>query len=174
MPRTKWANQFRKSRNAFPSIGGPLERNDKARICILAREAFDKAETTQDFETWRRHEQFLAVTGANPLIDRTSRLSLRDCTQRDMLKLTAHFQNLIGEPGRAVKSLLRIATQDHELAMRKLEAECTARSIDISYPAKICAKQFKCALDDASPKQLWCLVFTVRNRRKKIKTADPF
>ena len=163
---TKWTNQRKRSRNAYPSVGGPLERNDKARICILAREAFDKADTDLDFETWRRHEQFLAVTGANPLLDRTSRLSLRDCTKRDLLKLVAHFQNLAGEPGRAVNTHLRAVVQDNALAMRKLEMECAARGIKISYPAKICAKQYKCALEEASPNQLWRLVFTVRNRRK--------
>lgn len=165
---TKWTNGRKRSRNAYPSVGGPLERNDKASICIKAREAYDKADTTLDFETWRRHEQFIAVTSANPLVDRTSRMSLRDCTQRDKLKLIAHFQDLAGEPGRALTTHMVDEVKDSAIAMRKLEAECAARGLNISYPAKICLKQNKCALEDASPNQLWRLVFTVRNRKKKV------
>jgi hypothetical protein len=166
MMETKWTNDRKRSRNGYPSVGGPLENKDKARICIKAREAFDKADTRQDFETWRRHEQFIAVTGANPLLDRTSRLSLRDCTQRDVLKLVAHFEDLAGQPGRAIDAHMRDEMKDSSIAMRKLEVECAERGLDLSYPAKICQKQYKCALEDAAPNQLWRLVFTVRNRRK--------
>lgn len=164
---TKWTNQRKRSRNAYPSVGGPLERNDKASICIKAREAFDKADTHLDFETWRRHEQFLAVTGADRHLDKTSRLSLRDCTKRDLLKLVAHFQNLGGEPGRAVKTHLRDAVKDQQLALFKLREVCAERRLDIGYAAKICTSKYKCALEDASPAQLWKLHFDIKNRRKK-------
>ena len=182
MMATKWTNGRKRSRNSYPTVGGPLERNDKARICIRAREAFDKADTTQDFETWRRHEQFIAVTGANPLLDRTSRMSLRDCTRGDLLKIVAHFEDLAGEPGRALKLHLREAVQDNAVALGKLKAECVARGVKLSYPARICMIQNKCSLEDATPNQLWRLVFTVRNRRVKVaapprgstKTEDPF
>lgn len=181
---TKWANQRKRSRNSYPSVSGAgLENQDKARLCILAREAWDVNDecriTNVDFATWRKHQQFLAVTGANPLLDRTSRLSLRDCTKRDLLKLVAHFENLAGETGRAVKTHMRAATQDTAVAMHNLTAACGERGLSLSYPAKICAKQNKCALEDASANQLWRLVFTVRNRRKKrdaspvLKTASP-
>ena len=168
MSETKWTNGRKRSRNGYPSVGGPLANNDKARICIRAREAFDKADTTQDFETWRRHEQFIAVTGANPLSDRTSRLSLRDCTQSDLLKIVAHFEDLAGEPGRALDAHMRDEVKDSAIAMRKLEAECAARELSLEYPAAICRRQNKCELDAATPNQLWRLVFTIRNRKKKV------
>lgn len=177
MMETKWTNGRKRSRNAYPSVGGPLERNDKARICIRAREAWDKINGTSGsaslrFEDWRRHEQFIAVTGANPLLDRTSRISLRDCSQRDLLKLVAHFDDLAGEPGKAVDAHMRDEVKDSAIALRKLHAECAARGLDISYAAKICLKQYKCALEDASPNQLWRLVFTIRNRKKKVAKID--
>jgi hypothetical protein len=56
---------------------------------------------------------------------------------------------------------------DRELVLRKLKSECAARGVAIEYPAKICRVQYKCQLEEASPNQLWQLVFTVRNRRKK-------
>jgi hypothetical protein len=175
MMETKWSNQRKQSRNHYPSVGGVLERNDKARICILARQAYDKAETTQNFETWRHHEQFIAVTGANPLLDRTSRLSLLDCNQRDVPKLIAHFQDLAGEPGHAVKTYLRESMKDQAVALHKLKEACEERGLELSYPGKICKQQYKCAIEDASPNQIWRLVFTIRNRKKKTEDMEcPF
>jgi hypothetical protein len=158
--KTKFANQYRKSRNHYPPRGGLLDNGQKARIAILAKEAFDRQGCTGSIEDWRHEQQFLAV----------GKESLRDCVQDDYLKLKAHFEDLTGESGRAVKTHMADAVSDRELVMRKLEAECAARALDISYPATICAKQYKCDLDHASPNQLWQLVFTVRNRRKRIKT----
>lgn len=164
---TKWANGRKRSRNSYPGSGraGLLDNNDKAQICIEARKAWDSVKEQGShgagFREWRRREQFKAV-GIE---------SLRHCSKRHLLKLIAHFQDLAGEPGRAVNTHMRDEVKDSAIAMRKLEAECAARGIQISYPAKICAKQYKCALEDASPNQLWRLVFTVRNRR--VKVASP-
>ena len=86
----KWTNQHKRSRNSYPPApGGLLDNTQKARICILAREAFDVVRTAQHFESWRQHEQFLAVNGADRERDQTSRLSLTDCTQGDYLSLVA-------------------------------------------------------------------------------------
>lgn len=161
MARTKWTNQYRKSRNHYPPRGGLLDNGQKARICILAREAFDRLHCTGSFEEWRHEQQFLAI----------GKDSLLDATQADYLKIRARFEELTGESGRAVKTHLADAMTDREIAMGKLKAECTARGLALEYPGAICLRQYKCDLDHASPNQLWQLVFTVRNRRKRIRDA---
>jgi hypothetical protein len=165
--RTKWTNQFKKSRNYYPPRGGLLDNGQKARIAILAKEAFQKTPNAErptsnlEFEEWRHEQQFLAV----------GKESLLDCVQGDYLKIVAHFEDLAGESGRAVKTHMADAVTPRAIAMLKLETACEERGIKIEYPAKICRVQYKCALEAASPNQLWQLVFTVRNRRKKL-TAD--
>ncbi len=155
---TKFSNQNRTRRNAFPQrLSGPLSNEQKARLCILAREGYALAFTDQPFADWRHEQQELAVGKA----------SLCDCVQDDYLALKAHFQRLAGEEGDALRTETRHGTEDRRVAMRKLEVECAARKLALSYPAAICRRQFKCALNEATVKQLWMLVFTVRNRRKK-------
>lgn len=132
----------------------------RRRIAILSKEAFARinpeSKNPKAEEEWRHEQQFLAV----------GKESLRDCLQDDYLRLKAWFENLAGETGRAVKTHMADAVSDHEIVMRKLEAECAARGLAIEYPAAICLRQYKCELEKASPNQLWQLVFTVRNRRK--------
>jgi hypothetical protein len=161
---TKWSNQHKRSRNHYGSAGGPLDNTQKARICILARQAHDKLDTYVPFEDWRQMEQFNAV----------GKDSLCDCIQSDYLRLVGHFQHLAGDGRRASRTAAADAFTDRRIAFHKLEAECAARGLELSYPGSICRKQFKCGLDEANSKQLWNLVFTVRNRRKAVKKDCPF
>jgi hypothetical protein len=39
--------------------------------------------------------------------------------------------------------------------------------VNINYAAVICRAQFKCELPLATDRQLWCLTFTIRNRRSR-------
>ncbi|MDD3885376.1 MAG: hypothetical protein PHI35_00710 [Victivallaceae bacterium] len=156
-----------RSSRALPSPNGPLTREQKARLMILAREAFEKhcAETGERFtaaglETWRRAEQVKACGKA----------SLRASSQMDFLPLKAHFLNLLGDSGNALNLLLHQQTEPARQARFKLEEACEERGLAMSYPAAICKRQYRCSLDEANAKQLWHLVFTVRNRRKSAKT----
>lgn len=168
MARIKWANQFKKSRNHYPPSGDLLDNGQKARIAILAKEAFQKTPNAErstsnlEFEQWRHEQQFLAI----------GKESLRDATQADYLKLRGHFENLAGEPGRAVKTHMADAVKDKAIAMLKLRGSLAERGLHVSYAETIC--KGKCrgrGLDDANAKEIWEVNFTVRNRRKK-KTAD--
>ena len=134
----------------------------------MAREAFRlvipievDGSLEQLFREWR-HEQQLKACGKS---------SLRDCVQSDYLPLRAHFENLIGESDRALETHLRASSEPARIAMMKLRAACSEAGLDLAYPAKICRTQYKCDLDEANAKQLWRLVFTVRNRKKK-RTTD--
>lgn len=137
--------------------GGALSHNQKAALCILARQTFDAIATaTLDFNHWRREEQFNAV----------GKLSLCDCIQADYLRLKAHFENLAGKSGRAFDTLIRAETDEARIAMHKLREACADAGVQLEYAEKICRVQYKCALDEANEKQLWRLVYTVRNRKR--------
>jgi hypothetical protein len=66
---------------------------------------------------------------------------------------------------------MRAETEPRRMAMHKLRRDCADRGLSLDYPAAICRRQYRCALEDASPTQLWQLVFTIRNRRPTRRAA---
>ena len=163
----KATNQFRKRENAYPSrLTGPLSNEQKARICILAREAADvmgvKIVSAAHLREWRMEQQFKAV----------GKQSLTECLQDDYLPLTAHFLNLAGKSVSAMNAHLKHGTEDKRIAFFKLQEICEERGISMAYAGAICRNAHKCTLNDATARQLWQLVFTVKNRSPK-KVGQP-
>lgn len=107
---------------------------------------------------WRHHQQGLVLG--------LPRQSLTEAHQGDFAPLLAHFSALAGREAAADNWAARAATDGPRRARWILERELKARGLSTGYAAAICRTQNKCVLDDASEKQLWRLVFTVRNRRK--------
>lgn len=135
--------------------GGPLTNGQKARICILAREAWEAECRPGDFGDWR-HEQQARACGHG---------SLLACAQADYLLLTAHFKNLLGRSGAAFRDLMRHGTEGKRLAVHKLRAACDQYGFAYpDYPAAICRRQYRCSIEDASERQAWNLFITVRSR----------
>lgn len=163
-PDTKRVNQHGNARNAYPSraAGALLDAGQKAHLCIMAREAFERVHgraphDTHELTKWRREQQQRA----------TGLVSLTDADQRHWPALQACFLDLKGESGRAFNVLVQPDLKEQRKALAVLQTNCRERGLPMSYPEAICRKQYKCTLEEASPKQLWRLVFTVRNRRKK-------
>lgn len=150
-----------------------LTNPQKATICQLAHEAWEARPDIREpliecngatmsktaiFEAWRHVEQGKAV----------GRQSLTKCTsEHDFLRLCAHFRAMIpGQEGRAVRTLARHEAEPRLVAMHKLRQACSAAGLELGYAAAICRTQNRCSLDEASEKQLWRLVFTIKNRAK--------
>ncbi len=141
----------------------PLSREQKANLAILARRAFavrSAAHPGVNADTWRREESIRAVGKR-----------ITEATQGDYLRLRAHFEDLAGQSDKALRTLWQEDNQATKVAYRRLCIECRQRGLALSYPGAICQKQFHCALNEATAKQLWCLVFTIRNRRKPTQPA---
>jgi hypothetical protein len=164
----KYVNQHgerRGERNGYPSRASSalLDKGQKAHLCILAREAFMVVHSREprhqdELTAWRQAEQ-LAACGLG---------SLTAADQRHLASLEAHFLNLKGESGRAFQKLMAPELGKQRQALAVLERETLAAGLAFpAYPAAICRTQYKCTLEEASPKQLWRLVFTVKNRRKR-------
>ena len=119
------------------------------------------------FETWR-HEQTERACGKH---------GFRLCTQADYGALTAHFQNLLGEPGKALRDDLQgDPTTNQGRQYRHLIARaCGQYGFTIDYVEGICRNQNKCELGSATPQQLQRLLFTVHNRgrAKQRRSSQP-
>jgi hypothetical protein len=158
----------------------PLSIEQKRTIAVLARKAYDawperegfelinsELSKTACFESWRHVEQGKAC-GVQ---------SLRACTQAHYGRILAHFQTLAGNAAGATQTLARDADNDRRIARFKLDQALRERGLRPDYASSICRRQYRTDLDSANAKQLWRLVFTVRNRRRPAATAlpqDPF
>jgi hypothetical protein len=149
----------------MPSL---LSNTQKAEIGQLAAQAWQVWEGREGFleangelsksacfSAWRHWQQGLAC----------GRQSLRECTGDDYQLLRAHFLKLAGLEASARRAEERHISNPQRIAAYKLRQALAAAGLPEAYAGAICRRQYRCALADASERQLWCLVFTVRNRR---------
>ena len=133
-----------------------LSREQKARLSILAAKAY-QAQQVQGMtvDEWRREVSIRACG-----------MRISEATNAQWADLKSAFLSLAGKPEQAFETQLREADNKRRIAMHKLTTACRERGLHVSYPGSICHAQFKVPLAEASAKQLWCLFYTVTNRRK--------
>jgi hypothetical protein len=151
-----------------PQARGGLSRDQKAKLSIVARKVYDKhkglclIDEGVSYDDWRRDE-CLAATGGRVG-------GFREARQRDYRHLRGHFANLNGDGATAINDAIHGDPEeaDRDQAWAILGRECRRRGHSFpEYPASICATQYRCPIAEASTKQIWSLIYTVRNRRKK-------
>ena len=149
-----------------------LSNKQKAILCQLAKRAWDQwpereafLDANPDFsksaafEAWRRNEQ-LEAAGVSSLKSATS--------ETHYLRIKAHWEDRLGHYERAAKDLLKHANEACLQVLYKVYQSCQERGLDYpGYPGAICRRQYKCALEEASEKQLWSICYTIRNRRTR-------
>jgi hypothetical protein len=132
--------------------------------CAKARGRNEEVNSSSAAAAQFRHDQVAQACG---------KLGLTCCSQYDYKSVEAHFLNILGQTGAAFNCHMAAQSEPRRQAEAVLVRELARFNINISYAASICRNQFKCSLDDASEKQIWCLVYTVRNRgnarRQKLK-----
>lgn len=140
---------------------GPLTSAQRQRLAHIARRAWtharDRGHTHDDPDTWR-HGQVLQAVGLP---------GLRQLTQQHFRAVRGHFLQLLGHHRPALSDIIASAGEGHRQALFILTRECKARSLPLAYPAAIARTQFQNPhLNELTEKQLWCLIYTIRNRRK--------
>lgn len=133
-----------------------LTNEQKRRLAGMFRAAWEKDPEADgiDADHYRR-EQVAAAVGKD---------GLRCCTQLDYARLMAHALHLVGEDGAALEWHLRAETEPKRQAEAVLQRELGRAGLKLEYASAICRRQYRCEIADASPKQIWGLVYTVRNR----------
>lgn len=141
----------------------PLTKEQKARICILAREAYDQAESQVSYDEWRRSEQRRA-TGIE---------SLRDARNKHYNSYVAHFENLLGRSGRAFKREFKSQTEDRSWALYRLKLE-SRKAADVlpaalEYAAGFIRNRLHVSLEEAPARSLWAAIFMLRRRVHQLR-----
>lgn len=135
------------------------------RVCPQRGEYLDanpELSATAVADAWRRVQQG-EVLGL-------PRQSLREATQADFPALMAHFLGLReqwsqGTPGaQSLRWAARAATDGSRRALHVLRRELKAAGLHEEYAQSICRRQHRLSLAEASERQVWGIVYTVRNR----------
>lgn len=143
----------------------PLSREQKMHLVLAAKEAHAVAGGGENFDAWRAEQAYRAVG---------RRIST--ARNEDYLPLRAHFRNLAGDSGRAFRDHMRSHDEPRAQALHRLRIECQAAA-DVLPGAEAYVRGMLrnkgTSLDDASPKQLWHAIFTLRRKcqleRKKAR-----
>jgi len=142
-------------------LSSPLTNHQKRRLAQLAREAHRAYLNSEDCpdqplsaDEFRHHHCHLAC----------DKPGLTLATQSDYKAIESHFLQLLGRHQAAFQAQLRHATESRRLVEFKLDAACQQWRLNLAYANKICQRQYKCDLADATEKQLWRLVYTINNR----------
>ena len=152
-------------------MAAPLTNPQKRILSQLARRAFNR-----ELALARgRGEKLAAINEVEFRHDHVARacgkIGLRCCTQDDYGAVKAHFLDLLGEHQAAFSAVHHGQGNARRVAEYKLVQACEAAKLPLTYAAKICSSQFRCALEEATEKQLWCLMFTIQNRGRKVTFA---
>ena len=155
----------------------PLNNRQKARICILARQAYERQRSEVSdqmsenrpplaeklFCCWRRQQQNAAVGKSH----------LTDCRNADYLTLKAHFLDLAGETVAAFRNHLRAGTEPRAWALARLRKECQAAADVLpgawDYAAGFLRNKRGLSIDDCSERDLWHAIFLVRRRAAQLR-----
>ncbi len=147
------------ARDAECPDGGwkPLSNEQKARLCILAREAAASQNLSLKTKDLAAFRQALSIQACGRRIS--------EATQSNWADLKSAFQDAAGNAAGAFRTQIREGDNKRRVAMHKLTEALKAKELNPSYAASICRAQFKCPLEEATAKQIWCLYFTLTKRR---------
>jgi len=157
-----------RARSAARERKGALTKPQLARICIIANEAAAAHGITgwREVAAWRREQQR----------ERFGLASLTAATQDQYADIKGHFQALAGNAAEAYETIRR-GLDKRRVARWNLDKALREANLALPYAVAICRTQYRTALEDASAKQLWALVFTIRNRaaakRRKSGNSSP-
>lgn len=142
-------------------LGGPLSNEQKAKLCILIRDAYGRQEhasanpSTEEIDTFR-HEECQRAVG---------KPGLTACVQDDWKPLLAHFLAMTGATDRAFEAAYEHGTEPARVAMFKLHEALRKAGLPMAYAAAISRRQHHGKEPSGlNPKQLWQLTYTINNR----------
>ena len=151
-------------------MAAPLNNGQKRILSQLAQRAYNREralalgrgeEMTERPDDFRRRHVVTAC----------GKQGLRCCSQDDYGAVKGHFLDLLGEHRQAFDAVLHGEGNARRVAEYKLIEAVQAAGLTLAYAAAICRSQFKCTLEEATSKQIWCLTFTIKNRGRKVTIA---
>jgi hypothetical protein len=146
-------------------MAAPLTNAQKRDLSKMARMAYwrDRRVAELRGEVWELTEE---AYRHNLVARAVGKHGLRCCSQDDYADVRGACHSALGQDDQALYWHHRGIGNPARVAMAKVRQACTEAGVQLSYAEAICQSVNKCALADASERQLWRIVYTVRNHRK--------
>lgn len=157
-------------------MAAPLTNGQKAYLAQLSERAFNRtaalargrgetvADGWRERGTWR-HEQVAKACG---------KFGLRCCSQDDYGAVKAHFLELLGEPGAALKAEVhgRAEANDRRQVEWKIILLLKRLGKTLPYADGICRQMFRgVSLQDATTRGLWGVYFALKKQERRETTV---
>lgn len=153
------------------AAGAPLS-NEQKRELILAAQSACRVQT--DLGLWSPADGDADAFRHAAAFDACGVASFRAMTQRQFPAALAYFRELAGGDGRGM--LARAATDDARRALAALKAECDRHQAEFGsaagawgYAQVLLRKIHRATPATATPRQVWQVLFTLRNRATAIR-----
>ena len=159
--------------NAARAVAGaslaPLTNEQKTRLVLLARQAFDRLADRGELgdsaePNTFRHEQCMQAV---------ERPGLTACRNEDYQPLKAHFLRILGKDAAAEIAAQRAFDDPRRQALAKLRSECRAAEAVLpnawGYAAGFVRNKRHVTMEDADAKTIWHAVFLVRRRAAQLR-----
>jgi hypothetical protein len=147
----------------------PLSALQIRKLICLAREAFlhgiesGSLSETAEFDSWR-HDQVMRVV---------ERGGFRECRNEDYLPLKAHFLRLLDRTAEAEEALAKYDTETRSWALNRLQHACKLAADVLpdamNYASGFIRNHRGVGIDDASDKDLWAAMYTVKRRAEQLR-----
>lgn len=135
-------------------LSRPLDNDAKWRLVRVAKEAWEAVGPEADFDTWRQAEARKATGG----------LSISEACVRHYRLIQAHFLRLKGAVEAAKRAEERAAVGALEIARDALKRQLLDTKQDWQAARTIAGRFYKgTELRDLTAKQVWTVVYTLRN-----------
>lgn len=145
-------------------LARPLDRRAKWHLSQIAEAAYDHLKAAGQITPGETLEAF------------RHRISLEACGRRisqatlaDRMPIQAAFLALKEDTRGAASAIAKAATSEQAVALYKLRENLRARRLTEEYAASIAWRFYKLRLADCTPRQIWTVIFTIRNNHKAAK-----
>ncbi len=158
---------------AYKAFAASVPESEKNEIAFIIKQQGGRASASAVFDFWRRREisVFFADVFARRKVEPPQSFSA--LTQNDYAHAMEHFAAIAGDDSAAIEYRRRAAEQGCARVLALIEASCRSRNLAFpDYPDRICIDQYRCLTGFATEKQLWTILFTVRNRRSCAKKNE--
>lgn len=150
------------ARRAFSFGVSTEEKND---IAFILHKQGKRVSETAVYNEWRRAELARALFVGSGMHEPPS--SFSDLRQKDYAVAMEHFSAIAGDAEAAIHYRHQSIMHGRSVVLALIEASCKSRKLAFpQYPDSICRDQYGVATVSASEKQLWTILFTIRNRRR--------
>lgn len=141
-----------------PGTARPLSRDEKWQLTALARRTYQQLQQAGQIPAGQTEDAFRQTEAVKACQRRIS-----EATAGDRMLIQAHFLRLKGSVREAQRATAKAASTATDIALHHLRQALAEGDKTEAYAAGIARRIFKRELNELSHKEVWNVIYTVRN-----------